>query len=278
MARVDEYLERVDNPQLPALTPDNPADAVLLALLAHVSFADGLVDDAELEFLSRVLPGRDPDALRQWAVTMGSRPFDYRVVAKVLPSEEERWKGLRFAARMAWKDGVLENEERVVLDSLAYALELPPGAVDRVIHVLSGRGRSDIDADRILGTFQKMGWDAVDWGEGSVQEAWAAVVPSDATGVLRIGLDGVEVLGFYREGVAARFREGPAFLKWTDVYAYTRMPTIGAAVKLHTEDGRAWTLTDFRLSGLGAMLDRLYGAGRERPPGADVQVTHLQGE
>ena len=134
MARVDEYLERVDNPRLPALTPDNPADAVLLAMLAHVSFADGLVDDAEVAFLSRVLPGRDPDALRQWAITMGSRPFDYRVVAKVLTTEEERWKGLRFAARMAWKDGVLENEERIVLDSLSYALELPPGAVDRVIH------------------------------------------------------------------------------------------------------------------------------------------------
>lgn len=278
MARVDEYLDRVDNPQLPALTPDNPADAVLLALLAHVSFADGQVDDAEVDFLSRVLPGRDPDALRQWAATMGSRPFDYRVVAKVLPTEEERWKGLRFAARMAWKDGVLENQERSVLGQLATALELPLGAVDRVIHELSGTGRAEIDPERILGTFQKMGWDAVDWGEGAIQDPWAAIVPAECRGVLRIGLDGVEVLGFYREGIAARFREGPAFLRWTDIYAYTRAPTIGAAVKVHTEDGRAWTLTDFRLSGLGAMLDRLYGQGRDRPAAPEVQVTHLQGD
>jgi tellurite resistance protein len=278
MARVDEYLDRINDPRLPALTPDNPADAVLLALLAHVAFADGEVADTEVEFLARVLPGRDRDALRQWAVTMGGRPFDYRVVARVLPTEDERWKGLRFAARMAWKDGVLETEERTVLERLSSALELSAGAVDRVLHELAGAGRAEIDGDLIVGTFQKMGWDSVDWGEGGVQADWAVVVPEGATGVLRIGLDGVEVLGFYREGVAAQFLEGAAFVRWRDVIAYTKAPTLGAAVKLHTEDGRGWTLTDFRLSGLGRMLDRLYGEGRGRPDAADLQVTRLQGD
>ena len=101
--------------------------------------------DAEVEFLSRVLPGRDPDALRQWAITMGSRPFDYRVVAKVLPTEEERWKGLRFAARMAWKDGVLvivEVKARTTYDAGAYAVT--PMAQERIARaalVLAGRWR-----------------------------------------------------------------------------------------------------------------------------------------
>jgi uncharacterized tellurite resistance protein B-like protein len=277
MARVDEYLELVDDPRRTSLHPGNPADGALHALLAHVAFADGAVTDHELEFLQRVLPGRDPIALRAWAVEAGARPLDLRAVARVLPSVEERWKGLRFAIRMAWKDGTVGREERDVLGRLVEALGLPEGALDRVLGELCGRGDAAIEPARIEDALSKLQWDSVDLAEGPLCDELARVAPPTAEGVVVIRLDGVEVLGLYREGLVGWFREGAAWLPWRDIVTFTRMPTLGAAVQLHTEDGRAWTLADFRLSGLGALLDRIY-AGERKPASPRPRVERLRGE
>jgi uncharacterized tellurite resistance protein B-like protein len=276
MARVDEFLELVDDPRRPAIRPGHPADAALLALLAHVAFADGDVDDTELSFLSRVLPDRDPEALRRWAGDEGARPFDLAAVARALPAVEERWKALRFAVRMAWKDGTIAPEERALLARLVRALGLPADALDRVLGDLFGRGAGTVDAARITQAFNSLRWDAVDWGDGPLQGDVAAVVPADATAVLRIGIDGIEVAGLYEQGLACAFREGTRWIPWGDIVTYTRVPTLGAAVQLHTEDGRAWTLSDFRLNGMGLLLDRIFGG--DRPSAPAPKVERLRGE
>jgi len=74
-----------------------------------------VVDDRELEFMSKVLPGRDPEEMREWIRQQGSTDLDLELVAEALPTQEERWTGLRFAARMAFKDGVLADQERELL-------------------------------------------------------------------------------------------------------------------------------------------------------------------
>src|SRR5690606_11720049 len=48
------------------LDPEQPADEALLAVLVHMAGADGEVDDDELAFVLRALPGRSPAAVRGW--------------------------------------------------------------------------------------------------------------------------------------------------------------------------------------------------------------------
>lgn len=278
MARVDEFLAVVEDPYRRALEPGNPADGALLALLAVVAFADGEVDDHELAFLQRVLPGRDPAALRAWAQESGRRPLDLRAVARALPTPEDRWKGLRFGVRMAWKNGELADEERALLTRLAGALELPAGAIDRVLAEVAGRGGAVVDPTALVRAVDAIAWDTLERAKGPLDsDDLRTVVPPGAAPVLRGKLDGVEVIAFFREGLCARFREGAAYLPWRDIVTYTRVPTLAAAVQLHTEDGRVWTLADLRMARLGTLLDRLYGASRPSGSGAP-KVEHVRGE
>jgi hypothetical protein len=265
MPRIDDYLDLVADPEADALTPGHPADDALISLLAHVAFSDGLVDDAEVDFLLRLFPGRDPDELREWAATAGSGELDLDAVADALPTTEERWTGLRFAARMAWKDGVLTDEEMAFLSTLARRLALPDGALDRVIGETVARTRRAPDPTRVREILEGIKWRAVLSDERPLTGPLGAVVPDGAVGVGRIGLEQVEMLGFYDLGLAGRFREGMAFLEWADIVAYSRVPVLGASVILRTESGHAWTLVDRRLNGLTTFLDRLFDVDDDEP-------------
>ena len=97
----------------------------VLALLVHTAAADRELSESEMGFLSRLLPGRDPEVLRAWVLRVTEVPLDMVAVGQALPTPESRWTALRFVARMAFADGVVADDERALLVSLATALGLP---------------------------------------------------------------------------------------------------------------------------------------------------------
>jgi len=277
MARASDLLALVDDPSRQGLTVGDPADDALIALLAHVAFADGTVDDRELDFLQKVLPGRDREALRAWASEAGTMDLDLEIVAESLPETEERWACLRFAARMACKDGVIAEPEARLLERLVQAFELPEEAIARVIDEVRGLAGGTVPAKRLAEAVGSLSWRAVQHGTGVMRSDLRALVPRDAEVVHRIGLDNVEVLGFTTKGLVGRFLEGNAFLPWDDIVAYTRVPTLGASVQIVTEFGRRWTLVDHRLNGLGALFDRLYGKRKPSRPASPPRIQQVKG-
>jgi len=278
MGRVDDYLEWAEDPTAEGLVLGDPADEALIALLVQVAFSDGVVDDRELSFLNKVLPGRDPDQMREWIQMQGSTDLDLQLVAEALPTVEERWTGLRFAARMAFKDGVLAQQERDLLAHLATTLELPKNALQRVLDEMEGRVRVKVTTTRLEEALASNQWKAVQHGTGDMRSTLNALVPEGATVAGRIGLDNIEVLGLTDQGVVGRFREGEAFVPWDDIVTYSRVPTFGAAIRIHTESGRRWTLVDHRLNGLGAFFDKLFGTQEQRPRGPGPNVIQVRGE
>lgn len=262
MPRVDDYLNLVDDPKRQGFTPGHPADDALIALLAHMAFSDGEVHERELDFLQRVLPGRHGSDLRMWAMAAGARPLDLDAVAAALPTPEEAWKGLRFAARMAWKDGMIADAEVELLTRLAGALELPEAAVQRVLDETEGHVVTEVTAEKVKETILGLNWDSVQLATGPLMSDLQAAVPEGYQPVVRVGLEKVEVLGVFAEGVAGRFLEGLAFVHWRDIVTYSRVPVLGASVQIHTETGRTWTLVDTRLRGLGRLFDRLFAIDR----------------
>ena len=258
MTRVQEYFRLLENRPRHAITPGRPEDDAMLALMVYVAFSDGVVDDSEIRFLQRVLPGRNADALRAWVGQVVAKPLDIQAVAEALPSADSRWKGLRFAARMAWKDGRVAKQERKLLMELSTAMDLPAGAVDRVVREMTVLRNDKVRKERLTEILRSIGWGAVQFADGALcSPDLISSVPTTATSVIRVGLDTVEVMAFYEEGFVARFREGPAFLYWTDVVAWTHGSGLGEPIQLHTEDGRIWTLVDRRVNGICTVLDRL---------------------
>lgn len=272
MSRVREYLALVDDPRQ-GLEPGHPADDALIGLLAHVAFADGTVDDRELDFLRRVLPGRDAEELRAWAKRAGATDLDLDRVAQVLPSVDDRWTCLRFATRMAFKDGVLDDPERAILESLADRLQLPAGALERVVSEMTRRVEGAVAPGDIQLALKGTPWKAAQHGTGDVHDdKLAALIPEGASVIGRVGLDDVEVLIVLDAGLVGRFREGPAFVPWDDVVGYTRVPTLDAAIDLLTESGQRFGFVDHRMVGLRAFLDRLFYPDEDHPTRATPPV------
>jgi hypothetical protein len=265
MAHVDQFLGLAEGVKTDVIQRGNPADDALLCLLVQVAFSDGALDDEELEFLQKVLPGVEDEELREWVEAEAQKSIDFELLAKSLPTVDERWKCLRFAACMAWKDQVLADEERELLDALAVAFGLPSGAVERTLADTAPEKRVLSERD-ILDALQSLNWSAVQLVSGEiVSPDLQELIPEEADFVARVGLDDVEVMAFYRQGLVARFRQGAAFVKWSELVTYSRSFGLGSSVELHTENGRTWTLVDSRLSGLCMLLERLFGEARKSP-------------
>jgi uncharacterized tellurite resistance protein B-like protein len=254
------------------------ADEALHGLLASMASTDGTIHDSEVEFLSKIRPELgDATAVRAWALA-AARPVDLQSLAEVLVSPNDRWKCLRFVARMAWKDGRLAEPEQVLLARLARALTLPEYAVDRVLREMGPADQGRFAADRLLKAVLDSHWDSVQLASGGLvsQDLIAVTPPTEV--VARVGLEKVEVLGLCVDGLVARFQEGAAFLAWTELVTYSRGDVMGVAMRLHTEDGRSFTLVDERLAGLGIVLDRLIDPqGTRRPGGVAPKITTLRG-
>jgi len=265
MTHVDQFLGLAEGIKGDTIERGNPSDDALLCLLVQVAFSDGVLDEEELDFLRKVLPGVADDELREWVEKEAQKSIDYDLLASSLPTVDERWKCLRFAACMAWKDQILADEERALLDNLAAAFKLPAGAVERTLADTEPARRVLSEKD-ILEALQSLNWNAVQLVGGEiVSPDLQELIPSDADFVARVGLDDVEVMAFYQQGIVARFRQGAAFVKWAELVTYSRSFGLGSSVELHTENGRTWTLVDSRLSGLCMLLERLFGDGRKSP-------------
>ncbi len=263
-----------------SLRPGNPADDALLRLLAHMVVSDGVVHAGELGFLAKLLPHLTGEALEAWAREHGAEGIDPTELGQQITDPDMQWKCLRYVARMAWKDGELAGEERELLEALAAAMRMPAGAVDRVLSEMRPDDGTRYTQERILKALVEIRWDAVQLASGDlVSEDLIAVLPEGTEVVARVGLDRVEVLGIATTGIVARFHEGAAFLKWTDIVTYTRTFGLGASVTLHTEDGRAYTLVDTRLSGIAILLDRLLGSDEARvASGTPPKIEQVRGD
>jgi len=259
MARVDEFLQIIDDPTHPPLGDRHPHDEVLLGLLVHLAYSDGIVQGDEFALLKHVRPGLDDNELLAWLQEASQRPFDDAALALVLDTPEAAWSGLRLAARMVCLDGEVPEEEMGDLQRLAKALALPQTAahtvVDEIVATVSATHATVADA------LKNMFWDSLVPERDDLESDLAGVVPAEATPVCRVVLrDDTEVAGLFQEGLVARFDSGPAFVAWADIHAYTRVPVPGAAFHLHTAEGNR-SISDGRLRDLGKLLDAVYHVG-----------------
>ncbi len=278
MTRIEESLELTADERSTLQTGDAAHEA-LLSVLAYMASSDGEVHEQELDFLERILPGRSRADLSAWAMGHASAgELDRDYVVQSITAPDEQWKCLRFAARMAWKDGRVADDEKQLMEQLASGFGLPSGAVDRLLRETTPRDVSTLESELILAALQAPRWEAVQLAGGRlVSDDLKAVLPADANVVARIGVDRVEVMALTNSGIVGRFAEGPAFISWDELVTYSRSFAIGETLLLHTEDGRSYTVVDGRMGGLALVLDRLTDTDEsdERPAPSNPPVVEL---
>ena len=259
MRRVQRMKNLLGSTAGSSIQPGHPPDDALLELLIHMASSDGMFQDAEVEMLESVLSSWSSAQVRALIGQVAARTLDLDLLAAKLETDDDRWRALRFAARMASRDGHIDDDERKFLTSMADALNIGAGGLERIEREMLGPPANRLNALWLRMLFSKFSWDAADFADGGVlSRDLLPVVPEGAEAVMRIGVDSAEVMGIYKEGIVARFLEGPAFLEWTDIIALTSGVGLESSVRIHTLDGRIWSLVDARMSGIKLVFDRLY--------------------
>jgi hypothetical protein len=151
--------------------------------------------------------------------------------------------------------------------------------VDTVIQEMRGKADGGVEAGQLVRTLKSLDWDAVQLAAGELSSAdlLDALPDEQLHLVARVGVDSVEVMGLFEEGLVGRFAEGAAFVYWRHLVTYTRVPVFGASVQLHDEHGNTWTLVDTRLRGVGMLLDRLFEVERPEPTKRPIVIEQVRG-
>ncbi len=237
------------------LLEDETTREAAMSLVVAVVASDGVVHADELLLLTQLDPRRTFDAA--WVTAESERGLDLDAVAKVLGTLENRWRALRLSARVAWTDQQLASEEKALLVRLAASFELPIDAVETVLADMVGQARREVTEANVLAALDGMVWEELEFSRGPARSSLAQVATGEvAIGVVRI--EGVEVAVLFPSGIAAGFREGDAFVRWSEIRQYTRIPVFGTAVRIDTTTSLTLTLVDVRARPLGAFLDRVF--------------------
>lgn len=237
------------------LLEDETTREAAMSLVVAVVASDGVVRDEELLLLTQLDPRRAFDA--GWVTAEAARGIDLDALGKTFGSEENRWRALRLAARVAWTDQQLASEEKALLVRLAASFDLPRDAVEIVLADMVGSPGRAVTLAHVEAALTGMAWEELEFARGAARSSLSQVVTGeDALGVLRI--EGVEVAVLYPSGFAAGFREGDEFVRWSEIAQYTRIPVFGAALRIDSTASRTFTLVDVRARPVGAFLDRVF--------------------
>src|ERR1700755_1877383 len=118
--RPRDFIDALENRQLPRCTARGDRPDALRNLLVHLFFIDHDLDKRELVLLERVLP--DGVTGRDFVKAVAARKLDLERVAELFPDPKDREDILELADQAAWGDEKVVLRERTLLDRLTEVL------------------------------------------------------------------------------------------------------------------------------------------------------------
>ncbi len=127
MSAVRPFLDVLDNKSAPPLTERDDKGELLLVMLVHMFFADGVFADEELDVLRRLVGEMNDAELRQYCSELSARPLDFDVIRAAFPSHQERDDIVTLAEHGIWGDNVVEPGEVDMIEKLMAEMGIEAG-------------------------------------------------------------------------------------------------------------------------------------------------------
>lgn len=250
MSRLNDWIQLLDDPGH-VLEGSHPSDAPLTAMLVHLAFADGVVQDDELAFFERLMPGLSPSEVGRRVEALAVRPVDLAAIDGLVATPEDRHALLAAAARMVGLDGAVATEEVVHLHRIIDHLGLDRDTLRRALDEVVAPG-GPVSPAQVTDAVAHQPWDHLIVLPGAEGPQGGALIV-----LARPGRGDPEV-AVYADALWAHFASGPGWVPWADIVSYTRLPVRGRAFHVRT-DAADHTLVDASFRDLGRLLDRVYG-------------------
>ena len=113
--RPREFLDALENAELPRCEVGGEQAELLRMLLVHVFFADLDFDKRELTLLQRVLPKIDT---RAHVASLAAKRLDLDRIAELFPDPTDRADIIKLAEHAVWGDDKVHGRERNLVQRL----------------------------------------------------------------------------------------------------------------------------------------------------------------
>lgn len=123
MIRPRDLIAVLEQTDAPPIDLQQEEAELLLALIVHIFFADGVLDDSEVALFRRLVP-IDDEAVRELVHDLAERELDFERLAVVFPDADDRQDIVTIAEHAVWGDHEVEPGEVDVLDTLAEVLDV----------------------------------------------------------------------------------------------------------------------------------------------------------
>ena len=118
--RPRDFLDVLEQPDLPTCEDRSERAELLRILLAHLFFVDRELDRRELAMLQRVLPKASS---REYIASLATRRLDLDRLAELFPDAPDRQDIIRLAEHAAWGNDTMERREQSLIDRLLEKLQ-----------------------------------------------------------------------------------------------------------------------------------------------------------
>lgn len=123
MTRPRDMIAVLEQTDAPPIDLRQEETELLLALIVHIFFSDGVLDDTEVALFRRLVP-LDDEPLRELVHDLAERELDFERLAVVFPGPADRQDIVTIAEHAVWGDNEIEPGEMDVIDKLAEVLEI----------------------------------------------------------------------------------------------------------------------------------------------------------
>jgi hypothetical protein len=119
--RPREFIEALEDPNLPRCGVTGEQAEILRTLLVHLFFVDRDLDKGELALLARVLPEVN---MGEYIKAAATRRLDLDRLAALFPDPADRDDIVTLAEHAVWSDNKVEARELALVDRLVESLNV----------------------------------------------------------------------------------------------------------------------------------------------------------
>ena len=117
-----DFIHVLENPGAAPLKEQSRESELLLTLVAHLFFADRVLDEREVGLVKR-LAGHAPD-VRGYIEQLSARPLDLNQLAAAFPDAKDRDDIVTLAEHAVWGDDEVDTREWDIVDQLVEILDI----------------------------------------------------------------------------------------------------------------------------------------------------------
>jgi len=118
MSRLDDFIAILNGTKTTPLEEEHPLDGIVLSILIHAAFSDGIVVEEEFDLLLRMMPGRELGDVLSFVSEESQRPMNFNQILNTFSEPQARQSLVAAIEAMIASDNQIAPAENAFLQRM----------------------------------------------------------------------------------------------------------------------------------------------------------------